>query len=454
MPEDDSGLRRVCIHAGSCAVDVALPSLVPIATLIPEIVDLLGDHGVGRCADPMRYQLARLGAPALQTSTTLAENEIRDGAALFLTQHFPKVPAPPYDDEAEAVSTALGAEPANAQAAGTTAAGAAAVLPAVVGAMLVRNALISNTTGHRETATAAAIACLLATVGAAIAHRSGSDPIAGRALNITAFAFAATAGFLAVPGQPGTHNVLLAAMAAALASVLAIRLTAGNPVVSGAVACFAIIVAIAALAGVATAAAPHAIGSATALVSLGLLGVAPRAAIIGAGLSPQLSVKAERQDAHYLADKAIRADHWLTSLIAALTSAAAAGAVITALTGASRFACVLFCALTGSLLLLRARCDRTRLRIFVPAGMITTTTAFAVTATRMPQHGTWLVAVTVLFTAGALFVGFAVPAMSVSPVLRRGVELLEGVALVAMVPLTCSICGVYDTVRSMNPAWI
>lgn len=64
MPTSDPGLRRVTVHAGAQAVDLTLPAAVPVATLIPSIVDILGDRGASP-ATAARYQLSALGAPAL-----------------------------------------------------------------------------------------------------------------------------------------------------------------------------------------------------------------------------------------------------------------------------------------------------------------------------------------------------------------------------------------------------
>lgn len=61
MPTSDPGLRRVTVHAGAQAVDLTLPAAVPVATLIPSIVDILGDRGASP-ATAARYQLSALGA--------------------------------------------------------------------------------------------------------------------------------------------------------------------------------------------------------------------------------------------------------------------------------------------------------------------------------------------------------------------------------------------------------
>ena len=102
-----------------------------------------------------------------------------------------------------------------------------------------------------------------------------------------ATAFAAIAGFLAVPGTPGVPNVLLAATAGGVTAVLAKRVSDCGATTLTAASCFAMVVAVAAFGGVLTGAPLYVIGAVAALVSLGLLGVAARVAIALAGLSPK-----------------------------------------------------------------------------------------------------------------------------------------------------------------------
>ncbi len=454
------GLCRVCVHAGDAAVDLALPSAVPVATLIPSIVDILDDRDASRSGDPVatRYQLSRPGAPPLPAATTLAQNGIHDGAVLVLSQRRAEPPTPHCDDVAEAVSAALDAAvpPRDQQhVIRLTGAVAAVGLTCIGAAVLMRNALNANVTGY--TAGVAASAACVALLVAATAHRAYRDRIAALTLGLIGTAFAAAAGFLTVSGGSGIPNVLLAAMAAAVTSVLAIRVTGGGGVALSAVSCFAMVIAVAALAGVVTGAPLPAIGAASALASLGLLGLAGRAAIALAGLSPRLPPAQHPDTPDRLATKVIRADEWLASLLAAFSSSAAVGAIVTAVAapgkGAADLRCIAFAAATGALLLLRARFDRNRTPVFAVSGIATTGTTFAVAATGMPNHGTWIAAVTAVLAAAALYLGFAAPAISLSPVLRRGVELLEYLTLVAMVPLTCWICGLYSAVRNLNLTW-
>jgi type VII secretion integral membrane protein EccD len=465
LPESDAGLCRVSVHAGTAVVDLALPAGIPVATLIPPIVDILESRSAGSPGEPMakRYRLSLPGAAALNASMTLAQNGIRDGAVLVLSQARTSPPTHRYDDVAEAVSVTLDArtwsQRQNRQATRLAGALAAGYLTGIGVLALIRNTVSSNPARDLgATAGIAASAGFVALVSAAIAHRAYRDPIAGLALSVIATAFAAVSGFLAVPGTPGAPNVLLAAMAAAVTTVLAMRVSGCGALTLTAMSSFAVIAAVAALAGVSTAASLPAIGSVSALVSVGLLGVAPRVSIVLAGLSPKVPTTPAPESVDpgvdCLAAKAIRADDWFAILLAALSSSACLGAIVTVLAGAPRIDCIALAATTGAVLLLRANSmDRRRALVVVISGIVTIGTTFGLVAARNPQHGPWIAAVTALLAAGAVHFGFVAPAMSLSPLMRRGVELLEYLMLVAMVPLTCWICGLYGAVRALAPTW-
>lgn len=448
MQPSEPGLRRVSVHAGTAVVDLALPAGVPVAVLIPSIVDMLdGAAGFDACA-PGRYQLSAPGAPALEPSTTLADNAIHDGAVLVLSRP-PKVAARRFDDAAQAVSATVAAAAPSWRRRGTRLAGAigATCLTGIGALVLVRNTFSRYEAGAAEVAAGAGLVALLL---AAIAHRAFRDATAGLALSLIATMFAAVAGFLSVPGHPGTPNALLAAAAAAATSALAMRAAGCGAVTLTATSSAAAVVAAAALAGVLTAAPLRALGSVSALVSLGLLGVAARVSIVLAGLSPRLAPEPDDLGADDLAARAVRADGWLAGLLAGFASSAAVGAVVTVLAGAPRLCCLAFGALTGALLLLRSRgTDARRTLVFVIAGFAITATTFGAAATHAPQHGPWVAAASAVLAAGAMFLGFVLPGLSLSPVAHRSVELLESAALVAVVPLTCWVCGLYGAVRGL-----
>lgn len=453
----DPGLRRVSVHAGATAIDLSLPAGVPVATLIPSIVEMLDGHCGDGLGAATSFRLSSPGGSPLPTSTTLAQSGIRDGAVLVLSQPATPLPVPRYDDPADAIASAIGATalPWNRRATQLAGAVAAGLVATIGGLALIRTASGTSATRNLSTVTVMALAAVAALLGAAMAQRSYRNAGAAVTLSLVSAGFATVAGFLAVPGTPGGPNLLLAAMAAAVTSVLATRVTACGVVTLTAVACFALFLAAAALVAVLTAAPPRSVGSVCALISLGLLGLASRASIVFSGLSPHLPPALDPDAAELSGDfpvaKVIRADDWLTSLLSGFASSAAVGAIVTVLSGGSRVDGVAFAAITSALLLLRARYDRRRTIVFATTGILSAGATFAIAAISTPERGPWLGGVTATLVAAAIYLGFVAPAISVSPTLRRSVELLECVALVALVPLTCWICGLYGAVRGLSP---
>lgn len=460
MPATDTGLRRVCVHWHTAVVDVSLPARIPVALLVPSLVDLLELAHAG--ADAGRYRLSLPGASGLDPSMTLAQQGIGDGAMLVLSRSTTPLPAPRYHDVADAVSTALDAAPepcvsrSHTRAVRLIGATAAMLFTGAGGLAMVRNMFCTNLIRDVMTTVVLMSAGALTLGLAAVAHRGYGDQVAGLALGVIATAFAGIAGFMAVPGDPGTANVLLAAAAAAATSVVAMCVTGCGAVTLPAVACCAAVIGLAALVGVISGAPLRVIASVAGLISLGLLPMAARASIAMAGLAPRLDTPevAEIEPAGArLHRQAVRADRWLASLLAGLSVSAATGAVVTVLAGAPRLSCTAFGTLTGALLLLRSRStDMRRMLVFAISGIATAATTFGVASCRATVPGPWVATATTVSVAVAMYLGFVGPARAASPVVRRSVGLLEWPALAAMVPLTCWICGLYGAVRGMSLA--
>lgn len=461
MPASDPLLCRASVHSGTTVVDLALPTAVPVAVLIPSIVDIVKVHEPGQEVAAGRYHLSLPGASALNPSLTLTQNGIDDGAVLVLSLSATPPPAPRYDDAAEAVAATLATttrpwghtEPRHVVR--ITGAAAAGCLTGIGAAVLIWNTCHGTARGAGTTAAVAALTGLLALMSAVTAWRGYREPLAGLTLTVIATAFAAVSGFVAVPGTPGFPHVLLAATAAAVTSVLAMRLSDCGISTLTAVPCVATVVAVAALAGVCTTGPPRAVFSVAALLSLGALGLAPRISIVVSGLSPRLppGPGTDETDSNgtLWAARALRADRWLGSLRAAFSWSAAIGAVVTVLAGAHRLCCVTFAAGTGALLLLHARgIDGRRMRATVVSGIAVFAITLGVAALRAPERGPWIAATTGVLAAAAMYLAFAAPAVTLSPLARRGIEALEYLMLVAMVPLACWICGLYGTIRDAH----
>lgn len=222
------GLCRVALHSDAARVDLSLPAGVPIAELLPPIVDLLAARGEApRMVAGAPYRLSRLGAGALDSAKTLAQQDIRDGAVLLLSRTIDEVPDPRFDDPAEQVSATIRA-----------------------------------------------------------ISRPWSPTAARCTAGLSAAALAAVAGFVAVPGGPGAPNALLAAAAAGTATGLAIHRRGANPILVG-MCGVAVLAVAAALAAVLYPASPQRIAGLVAAVSIGLLHGAARLSMMLAGLAPR-----------------------------------------------------------------------------------------------------------------------------------------------------------------------
>lgn len=454
------------LYADGLSVDLTLPAAVPVAALMPSVLEILAtEGGFGSAASlPTCYQLSCPGAPALDSSKTLQQNAVHDGTLLILTRSSTELPAPHLDDEAEAVSStiAAAARPWNRRAAGLAGAVAATWLAALGAALLVRSSFAADGSRHANGGVGvAAVTGCLALSAATIAHRVYRDKAAGLTLGLLATGYFAVDGFLAVPDGPAAPNALLAAMAAGAASMLALRLSGCGAITFTAVSCFALTIAGAAFAAVITTAPLRVIGPPATLLSLALSEVSARLAMAWAGLSPRLpgtdgSGRDVTPDPEQLRLKAMHADDRLTSLIVASACAAATGAICTAIsacaTGGPRSGAVVFATVTGAVLLLRARShpDFTRTLVLLGTGTATLSTAFVVAADAASQHPGWLAAGPTLLAAAALYLGFVTPHEGVSPVTRRSIELLEYGGLAAIVPLACWTCGFYSAARGVR----
>lgn len=227
MSTADSGLRRVAVYTDTVHTDLTLPAGVPVAALIPAIVDLLprraGLPALGH------YRLGVPGRTPLDGAKSLTQHGIRDGTVLVLTRAENTVTEPRFDDPAEQVAST------------------------------VRTAARPWTpVARRLTAT------------------------------LTASGLAGVAGFVSVPGGPGAPNAWLAVAAAGTVAVSAVPSSGCSGVVRVTLCCLAGVAVLAAVVGMACAATGislQAVGAAVAAAAVALARVAGRAAAIVTGLS-------------------------------------------------------------------------------------------------------------------------------------------------------------------------
>jgi type VII secretion integral membrane protein EccD len=455
------GVRRLSIHSGPTRVDLVLSAATPIGLQIPPIVDIL-TRSNGFCAGPIavHYQLSLPGSAALDSSKTLTQLGIRDGAVLLLTSSPTELMVPRFDDEAEAVAASVSAMELHWTRRRARLVGLLVTmwLAGVAAAVLTRNVFHVNDTHRAACAGVAATTALLSLLAAAIAYRVSRDGSVGLTLGGLATSFAALAGLLAVPGGLGAPNALLAAAAAATCAA-AMRVISGHAVPFTVIVTFAATGATGAMVAAITSVPPQAIGVAITAISLAFVEASGPLAVTLARLSPSTAdagADAPFSSPHVLNARAIRAHAWLTSLIAAFSASSALGAIGAALApflaGEPRFPGLLFAAVAGGVLLLRARAHRDLARSvpLIVCGIATVSTVLVAAAATYPHWAAHIAAVSLITGAVALCLASIGGVTTISPIGRRSVELLEYVAFAVVVPLAVWLCGLYGATRSLN----
>jgi type VII secretion integral membrane protein EccD len=407
-------------------VDVAVCAQTPVGMLLPAVNDVAQLWPPAR--DAHLWRLDRPVGGPLDDSMSLEANGVRDGELLVLTAVHAPIPRSTIWEPARAVASA-GSPPRESGGRLRAAVCMWAVL--VAGAALAWSGVTTHAAGHLIVAACGAFAvCWVALLG-----RSPTLSVAGTAL-------AAATGFLTVPSGPAAPNLLLAATAAFAVAVVMTRLTGGaSAVLTATATCSALVAAATAVATFVV--LPFAtIGATLATGALGLLALAPRAAILLSGLGTRGDAATRAADGHAT----------LTGLVAGSVLAVVVGTALVAL-GCLRaelppIAGVAFTCVAGLVVLLRSRTYvgsscRTMLAI---GGLIGATAAFVVVVAAAPHHTYWIAA-----AVGAVGLG-VLRHRRPTAVSSRAVDLIDYAALAAVVPLACWVIGVYALVRDLHLA--
>ncbi|MEV4515001.1 type VII secretion integral membrane protein EccD [Dactylosporangium sp. NPDC049525] len=440
MPAASPGLARVTISSPQRRVDVALPDAVPLAELLPE---LLQHAGVGLADDGERHGgwlLRRGDGTALSTTTGLAGQEVRDGAVLHLVPARSSWPELEFDDVVDAIAAGARRQgvawsPAATRAAALTAAGAGLAV-----------ALTAAVRG--DLPLLAAVSALVLILTGTVASRAYGDALTGATLAAYGLPFAAAFGWLTAPPLAGADGrTLLASTALLVAALLAgagvahlLRLfvagaTAALLGVAGAFlamqtrpAAAAAVVLAALVAGVA--------GTPLLAIRLGKLPM-PVVALPGDLTATGAGLGAAPDRGRVFAAVA-RTDEMLTGMLLGCALAAAAAAVVLAHSrDVSGLALV---AIAGLALLLRARMFVTvRHRVPLLTAGACALAALALSAPPTPVLATLIAAAA---TATAL-TGARAALRPMSPYAGRAADVLDILCLVSAVPLACAVLGLY-----------
>ncbi|MGP3752572.1 MULTISPECIES: type VII secretion integral membrane protein EccD [unclassified Streptomyces] len=433
-------LSRVTLVGERRRADIVLPSDTPIGQLLPDILQVLDDRVASR---PLTRQLMTPDGSALPHDSTLASAGIADGAVLRLVRTHSAPPAPVVHDVTDQVADDLDLRawrwrPAARRATG----GVAAVAFAVVAALLARREF---PLGALAGALAAATFVLLA-AGALVAKVGQGNRGLATALLILSGAIGTLTAWTAADAYawPGTLRLAAVAGAVILTSVmLGYFSPLGRGGLIGAVATAALTLVWEGVAAVQGDAAR--LGAVMAVLSVVLLGLLPRLALMASGLTAlddrrSGGVSVSRHEV----GNALAATHRGLALatLATAVSAAGAGWLITR-AGTQTVWTVVLTSVVAVVLLSRARAFP------LVAEVVALFAAAAVLVVRLVmlwiQHGggTGPIAVLVAAAVLPLLVLAVQPPDHVRVRLRRTADLVESIGMVGLFPLAVGVFGVF-----------
>ena len=456
-PDGGSGFCRVQVAAPTTRVDLALPTGVPLAALLPAIVG----YAEQDLSAPAGWALSRLDGTRLDPASGLGAVGVREGELLLLHAAHDSVGQPLYDDVVEVLADAdddAGWRPRDTR-----------TMCAVLGGLAVLGAVWAGVaTGTRLAAVLLFVLALLLVGGGALLARATGDVPGGTLLGALSAAVAAAAG-LVLLGPPPTavHLVLISAIVLLHAAIGAPAVGGGDAVflAVGIVGVFGLLGGLLVLLVPATAArsaavvAPLALAATTMLPALALRlsrvprPPLPRTAAELADVPGQLELDRVRH-------RVWRARTLLSGLLVGCYAATALGAVVLAVAvligdGASPWPAVL-AAVLGALLLLRSRLFARRMQIAAPlvAAAVVFLAGVYATVTTWAGNGAVLLGVVIPLALVLAMVAGGFGRWGgrgpLNPRLARSLDLLETLLLLAVVPIALAVWNVYTLLLELR----
>ncbi|WP_371521970.1 type VII secretion integral membrane protein EccD [Kitasatospora sp. NBC_01300] len=450
-----AGLCRLRFRAPEAVFELAVPSDVPLADLLPAVLRHGGPGLEEQGIEHDGWVLQRLGGPPLDEESSAEALDLHDGEDLYLRPRREALPEVHYDDLADGVATGMRERPDTWRPAVTHHVALGLALTALAGGLAVL--LLPGAVPARELA--GAVTGLLLLLGALSASRAVGDAGAGTALGAMAVPYLALTGaLLPADGASATGARLLAGgCAAAGAAVLAMAavgcsaplylglvLLALNVVVAGVLVLAGLTApeAAATLAVLAVIVGAFVPGICFRLSGLRLPALPRNAEELQEGIAPVPSATVRsRSD---VADGFLTAFHLALGLVLTLS--------ITQLAAEPGWEPAALTAALSVLLLLHSRAIGSitqRLAVLLP-GAYGPALLLGHLVLREQGGARLLVLGGLLALAAALaVVSWTIPGRRLLPYWGRAADLLHTVAAVAVIPLALAVAGVYHGLRAV-----
>ncbi|MGW7416904.1 type VII secretion integral membrane protein EccD [Streptomyces sp. NPDC054863] len=455
------GLCRLTVRTPERLVDLAVPADVPVADLLPILLDHAGDDLAEKGIEHGGWILQRLGEKPLDEEGTPESLQLRDGETLLLRPRTEALPPIHFDDLVDGVATTMRGRPH-----GWAARTSRWLLRGTAVAMLAAGLLVLALPGGSAPVRAAVAAGtgLLILFGAASASRAVGDSAAGAALGVLVAPYLALAGALLPVGDPGPQllgsRLLAASAAAAGGAILAVAAVAAFVPL---LLCTAVVAVAGAVWGVLMLTmdvpAAHA-ASIVAVLAVVFGGMVPGIAFRLSGLKlPALPSNAEQLqegiEPHPQPGVVIRtalAEEWMTALYSA-TGLICAGVLTALVLDRPGTAALVTSGVLCLVLLLHSRGIGNvwqRPAVLLPGlyGLVLMAVhaAGALPAAQRPA----LLAVLLAIAAAAAVASWTVPGRRMIPHWGRAADILHTLSAVALIPLALWVLGVYAALRGAN----
>ncbi len=456
---------RVTVVAPKTRIDLALPSDVSVADLLPMLLDMAHEGSPDGGARHGGWCLAKLGDAPLDTSQTLASLGIVDGDMLQLRRRSDDPPPPLYDDVVDALAEA---EPGSyrpwtketAARIGHTAGALALIASAVaLGIAAAPQGIIYQIIA----AVAGMVVAIFATgVGAIVTRAYGASTTGTVIAAAGGLPMAFVSGLNIVPGDKLEPALLLASALMLIFSSVSIMVIGSGIVVfigAATVSLFATLACVVAtlLGPVAT---PAGIAAGAAAVGLAGISMLPRVTIQLAklplphvpGSSEDLKEENDSPDYREIERQSGLAHQYMTGMIVGCGVTAALGSIIAA--SAPNIWGPLLAIVVSAVLLLRGRnyANGSQAVALLSSGLLA---ALGVTVGLLATSPSlvllaWVFWPLMLLGAASLMFGVVFPNRRFSPVQRRTVDILEAVLIALVLPLALGVMDVYMTIRDLN----
>ncbi len=435
-----ASLVRVSVSSGTRRADLGVPGGIPVVEIVPELARELGVLDTEQASHGFR--LVAGGGMLVDPDRSLAAQGITDGTVLSLEVVDPSTDKV-YDDVVEAVADVVETQfaPWTAKHSAGTAVGAATVFFLCAAWAL----FTARESGALVAAVSLAVALLL--IGAAGVLHARAQTGGALALGLTSLAYAAVAGSALVPGDPlWGRGLLWVGSSVAVLGLLAALAVGRHRLVLAAGA----VVGVAAT-GIGVATGVFGVAMTTSCAVVLVLAVVLGNVLPWLGLSSsRLSTHPPRTEAEIAADVPEVDRERVRALVGrghdVMVSVALASGGATLLTvpqlAASGMAGTLLVVAGSVAILLRTRHSRTRTAVVLAMATGVLGLALAAVVAAL-AHPTWRPALAVVLgSTGAVVVALAVLAPRTRVRLGRVADALDGLVLVALLPLGAATVGI------------